>query len=149
WQTGRPVSSSDRPAPGSLPASSTDAFRHLERIARAVVREAALLRQHSRGSVAVILRPGAQTQLHLHLAQRNGEMEASVRCERGNFQQLNALWPQLQETLAGQRVRLAPLQDSALATGDSPSNAAAENAFSQSGQHSRRHGPEEGSLAER
>jgi hypothetical protein len=40
-----------------------------------------------------------------------------VRCERGDFHQLNALWSQLQESLGQQKVRLAPLQESATDSG--------------------------------
>jgi hypothetical protein len=67
--------------------------------------------------MAVVLRPDANTELFLHLSRRDGQIEASVRCERGDFHQLNALWSQLQDALAQQKVRLNPLQESASDTG--------------------------------
>jgi hypothetical protein len=96
----------------SVPVSrSPDAAAAVERISKLVQRETALFRQHGSDSMAVILRPDAGTELVLHLSQNNGQLEANVRCERGDFQQLNALWSQLQESLSHQKVRLAPLQE--------------------------------------
>ncbi len=111
WQVGRPVSSSDRPAPNASSAGQTDPMLTVERISNLLQRETALVRPHSSDSMSVVLQPDAGTELVVHLAQRNGQIEASVRCERGDFEHLNALWPQLQDSLAQQKVRLAPLQD--------------------------------------
>jgi len=73
-----------------------------------------------------------------------------VRCERGDFDQLSALWPQLQESLAGQKVRLAPLQESSLNLPNPPPPRSGGTDLSQSGQHSHRQSaPGEESLAER
>ena len=109
-QTGRPVGSSDRPAPDSVRAADTTGA--VERISRLVLNEAALVRQHGSDSMAVVLRPDADTELFVHFARRNGQIEATVRCERGDAQLLGALWTQLQDSLAQQKVRLAPLQES-------------------------------------
>jgi hypothetical protein len=84
----------------------------VERISKLVLGEAALIKQHSSESMAVVLRPDAETELFVHLTQRNGQIEATVRCERGDLQHLGALWGQLQESLAQQKIRLAPLQES-------------------------------------
>jgi len=111
WQTGRPVSSSDRPATESINPQPADTTGRVERISRLVLGEAALIKQHSSDSMAVVLRPDAETELLVHLTQRNGQIEATVRCERGDWQQLGALWSQLQESLAQHKVRLAPLQE--------------------------------------
>jgi len=112
WQMGRPVSSSDRPALQAASAASIDPMLTVERISGLLQRETALVRPHSSDAMSVVLRPDAATELVVHLAQRNGRIEATVRCERGDFEHLNALWPQLQHSLAQQKVRLAPLQDS-------------------------------------
>ena len=112
WQTGRPVSSSDRPSSDSLAARAVDTTGTVERISKLVLGEVALVKQHSSDSMAVVLRPDAETELFVHLTQRNGQIEATVRCERGDMQHLGALWGQLQESLAQQKVRLAPLQES-------------------------------------
>jgi len=109
WQTGRPVSSSDRPS-SDAPAIRVDTTGTVERISRLVLAEVALIKQHSSDSLAVVLRPDAETELFVHLTQRNGQIEATVRCERGDLQHLGALWGQLQESLAQQKVRLAPLE---------------------------------------
>jgi hypothetical protein len=109
WQTGRPVSSSDRPA-SDAPAIRVDTTGTVERISRLVLAEVALIKQHSSDSLAVVLRPDAETELFVHLTQRNGQIEAAVRCERGDLQHLGAWWGQLQESLAQQKVRLAPLE---------------------------------------
>lgn len=112
WQTGRPVSGTDRtildpPAPEASAAAAS-----VERISSLVLREAALVKKYGSDSMAVVLRPDAETELFVHLTQRNGQVEATVRCERGDAQHLGALWPQLQESLAQQKVRLAPLEES-------------------------------------
>lgn len=77
-------------------------------------------------ALVVTLRPDSLTELHLELNHRNGEVEAVIRCERGNFQELNAQWSQLQDSMAQQKVRLAPLQDAnsanAKASNDLPMN---------------------------
>jgi hypothetical protein len=111
WQTGRPVSSSDRPSSDAANGRTVDTTGTVERISRLVLGEAALIKQHSSDSMAVVLRPDAETELFVHLTQRNGQIEATVRCERGDLQHLGALWGQLQESLAQQKVRLAPLQE--------------------------------------
>ena len=83
----------------------------MERIASLMVRESTLVKKHGSDSMAVVLRPDAETELFVHLSQRDGQIEATVRCERGDVQHLGALWSQLQESLAQHKVRLAPLQD--------------------------------------
>jgi hypothetical protein len=144
WQTGRPVSSSDRPA-SDVPGLRVDTTGTVERISRLVLAEVALIKQHSSDSLAVVLRPDAETELFVHLTQRNGKIEATVRCERGDLQHLSALWGQLQESLAHQKVRLAPLEQP-------PSN---QSNFHQptgldanSGQGSPRQSPEKQSMDE-
>jgi len=109
WQTGRPVDGSDRSAPDS---SRIDATVAVERVSKLILNEAALVKQYGSDSMAVVLRPDADTELYVHFAQRNGQIEATVRCERGDAQLLGASWVQLQESLAQQKIRLAPLQES-------------------------------------
>lgn len=110
WQTARTVG--DAESPESSPETrQVDASGTVERISSLVLRETALLKKHGSDSMAVVLRPDAETELFVHLSQRDGQIEATVRCERGDAQQIGALWGQLQESLAQQKVRLAPLQD--------------------------------------
>jgi limonene-1,2-epoxide hydrolase len=112
WQTGREVSNTERPTSDVAPLSETDGSATVERISTLLLREASLVKKHGSDSMAVVLRPDAETELFVHLSQRDGQVEASVRCERGDAQHLGALWSQLQESLAGQKVRLAPLESS-------------------------------------
>lgn len=118
WQSGRSVSASDRPVLDPTAPAPANAAASVERISSLVLREAALVKKYSSDSMAVVLRPDAETELFVHLTQRNGQVEATVRCERGDAQHLSALWPQLQESLALQKVRLAPLEDPAGARGN-------------------------------
>jgi hypothetical protein len=118
WQTGRSVSASDQPVLETSDGEPSSASATVERISSLVLREAALVKKYSSDSMAVVLRPDAETELFVHLTQRNGQVEATVRCERGDAQHLGALWPQLQESLAQHKVRLAPLEDSAGARGN-------------------------------
>ena len=150
WQTGRPVSRSDRPAPDSQAVHGPEAARTVEQLSGLVMRETAVLKQHTPDSMAVVLRPDANTELFMHLTQREGHIEASVRCERGNFDQINALWPQLQESLAGQKVRLAPLQESTEPQRDPQGAPGQMMNFSESDQRSRRQSmPEDDSTSDR
>jgi len=150
WQTGRPVSRIDRSAPDSQVAHGPEAARTVEQLSGLVMRETAVLKQHTPDSMAVVLRPDANTELFMHLTQRDGHIEASVRCERGNFDQINALWPQLQESLAGQKVRLGPLQESIEPQRDPQGTPGHMMNFSESEQRSRRQSmPEDDSTSDR
>ena len=143
WAPGRPEV--DRPvlesSASAAPATgATEATRTVERIEGLLVREAGLLRLHSPDSMAVVLRPDGQTELLVHLTQRDGRIEASVRCERGDFQQLGALWGQLQEALAGQKIQLAPLQEASGRTAEAGASLMNGAGFSGGGQSSRQPG---------
>lgn len=83
-----------------------------EKIAQLVTTEATMVRR-SGAILSVVLRPDANTELFVQLARRDGQLEATVRCERGDTTALGAHWGQLQESLARQNVRLAPMQDAA------------------------------------
>jgi hypothetical protein len=58
----------------------------------------------------VVLRPDAQTQLHLQVEKVNGHVQVQARCERGDFASLEAHWGAIQNTLATQGIRVEPLQ---------------------------------------
>lgn len=91
--------------PVSIPGNA-----QADRIAHLVATEAALMVSHRADSLAVVIRPDAQTELFLQLRQHNGQIEAFVRCERGDITSLGAGWGELQERLARQDIRLSPLQ---------------------------------------
>lgn len=111
WQTARTVGEADAAATGADGVKAADTTGTVERISSLIARESALVKKHGSDSMAVVLRPDAETELFVHLSQRDGQIEATVRCERGDAHQLGALWSQLQDSLAAQKVRLAPLQE--------------------------------------
>jgi len=115
---------------GATATTKATSAEAVERVSKLIGRETVLFRQHASDSMAVVLRPDANTELFLHLSRRDGQIEASVRCERGDFNQLNAMWSQLQEALAQQKVRLNPLQESSNDMGSfyrNPDGSASQN----------------------
>jgi hypothetical protein len=98
----------------------------LERLEQIISREVITVRQTGAETLGVALRLDSNTQLFLQLTTNNGHVQASVRCERGQFAPEEAQWAQLQQSLARQNVELLPM------TGGSNLN------FQQpSGEHSR------------
>ena len=71
--------------------------------------EVRLFKNAGPGELSVLLKPDLRTEIVLHLRTSEGRVEATVRCERGDFQTLNAEWGQLRESLAPQGVHLLPL----------------------------------------
>jgi hypothetical protein len=72
--------------------------------------EVANLRQRGDATMTLALRPDNGTELKLEMrVARDGTIHASVRCERGDFQTLNAQWPHLQQSLAAQGIRVNDL----------------------------------------
>lgn len=77
-----------------------------------LVQEHALrLRLTSRDSLEVVIRPDANTELHLEICQRNGQIQATLRCDAGQAAHWGAGWSRLQENLALHGVQLAPLAE--------------------------------------
>lgn len=72
--------------------------------------EVANIRQRSDTTMTVVLRPDSGTQLSLDISiARDGSVHAQARCERGDFQSLQAQWPQLQQSLAAHGIKIADL----------------------------------------
>jgi hypothetical protein len=70
------------------------------------------LRQRGNTTMTVALRPDSATELRLEISvARDGSIQANVRCERGDFQTLSAQWPQLQQSLAAQGIRVTDLSN--------------------------------------
>jgi hypothetical protein len=109
WQLGQLGGSLDQAVKTS--PERKDYSAAVERLSSLVRREAALVRQYHSDSMAVVLRPDTDTELFVHFSRRHGQIEVTIRCERGDTLPLAALWPQLQESLAHHKVRLAPLQE--------------------------------------
>lgn len=103
-------------------ASHESAIERIHRLESLVTREVSLLRRSDAQSVSMVLRPDRDTELSVWLSQRDGRMEAEIRCERGDFAGLNGQWRQLQEVLADQHVRLLPLREAGQAVAESSSS---------------------------
>jgi hypothetical protein len=85
----------------------------LDRIEMLITREAANIRENGAERLGVSVKVDAQTELFLQLTQKDGQLQATLRCERGDFSALDSQWAQLQQTLARQNVQLMPLGDGA------------------------------------
>ena len=117
-----------------------------------ISRELTLVRQLGADALAIVLKPDSRTELFLQISQRDGRTEVLIRCERGDYDHLRQHWAQLQSTLAGQDVTLAPLQRPTLApqeltdparTATSTSTGGGNgSAHTGNGHHSQQHQPE-------
>jgi hypothetical protein len=96
---------------GGVEATSGTAVRTTEQLLQNLTREVAQFKRFNAESMAVVLKPDGQTEIFLHLASRNGQIEIQARFERGDFASLNGQWTQLQQTLSQQGVRLSNLQE--------------------------------------
>jgi hypothetical protein len=84
---------------------------HPEALGHVILNHVAEMKQLNAATLAVVLRPDAQTELFLHLYQRNDGIEVHVQCDQGHYEAFNANWGQLQQTLALQGIRVAPLNE--------------------------------------
>ena len=113
-QTAPSAEAAPVPAPVSAP---------LDRLEQMIFRQVVDFRQTGAQSLGVTLKVDAQTQLFLQLTTSNGQVRASVRCDRGTFSAPDSQWAQLQQSLARQNVQLLPLDaGSRPALGPSPDN---------------------------
>ena len=87
----------------------------MEKVQTLISREVTLVRQLGADALAIVLKPDSRTELFLQISHLDGKTEAMIRCERGDFEHLQKNWAQLQSSLAGQHITLAPLQRSTLA----------------------------------
>ncbi len=113
----------------------------VERVAHLVGQEVISVRQSGANSLAVSLKLDPQTELFLQLTHHDGQVQASLRCERGNVEGLNSHWGQLQESLARQNVHLLPLEDKAssrTAAYNQPSGDTSSRSFNESSQGQQR-----------
>jgi len=92
-------------------SAGTPAAPALSQVERMISREVTMVRQSGAESLAVTLKVDSRTSLFLQLTNHNGQIEASVRCEKGGAGVLDSHWGELQESLARQNVQLLPLQD--------------------------------------
>jgi hypothetical protein len=124
---------------GAKSQSADAAAVQVERVAHLVNQEVVMVRQSGANSLAVSLKVDSRTELFLQLTNHDGQIQASIRCERGNIEGLGSHWGELQESLARQNVQLMPLEDRTLSRSNSTLNPPAEStswhAFDQSSQN--------------
>jgi hypothetical protein len=113
----------------------------VERVTRLVTQEVAMIKQSGANSLAVSLKIDPQTELFLQLTNHDGQIQASLRFERGGIAGLDSHWGQLQESLSRQNVQLLPLEEKfpsrASVVTSSPDNATSRQ-FDQSAQNKSR-----------
>jgi hypothetical protein len=103
-------------------AASSPANGQLARIEQLISREVVIIREKGADSLGVSLKVDANTQLFLQLTNHNGQLQASLRCERGDFSALDSQWTQLQQALARQNVQLMPPAGGASSSSQQPSD---------------------------
>ncbi|HZQ48082.1 MAG TPA: hypothetical protein VFC07_13780 [Verrucomicrobiae bacterium] len=91
-------------------ASSSSATQ-VEKLSALINQEMVTIRQSGAASLAVSLKVDAHTEVFVQLTSHEGQIQASVRCERGSFPVLGTHWDQLQESLARQNIQLIPSAD--------------------------------------
>jgi len=84
----------------------------MERLEQMISREVITVRQTGAQTLGVAVNLDSDTQLFLQLTTNNGLVQASVRCERGQFAPEDSQWAQLQQSLARQNVELLPMTGS-------------------------------------
>lgn len=114
-----------------------------ERVANLVSQEVVTIRQSGANSLAVSLKLDPKTELFLQLTNHNGQIQASIRCERGSVAGLDSHWGNLQDSLARQNVQLLPLENKQRTPVFTPVSATNNTpGFNQSSQNPRRQMPE-------
>jgi hypothetical protein len=94
-------------------ASADPSASPAERLAHLLNQQVVMIRQSSANNLAVSLKLDPQTELSVQLTKHNGQVEASVRWERGSVAGMESHWKDLQDSLARQNVVLLPLESKA------------------------------------
>lgn len=96
------------PSP-SVPTTTSKASEQLE---LTLGREVMRFRTFNAESMAVAFKPDKSTEIFLHLARSNGEVDVKAQFDRGDFSALSCQWNQLQETMRQRGVKLNALEES-------------------------------------
>lgn len=83
----------------------------VDKIGELITREVRMFKRGADDQVDVVLTPDSKTQITLRLQWRDGQVEVQAKCELGDHRSLSLQWAQLQNSLAVQGVRLAPLTE--------------------------------------
>ncbi len=113
----------DSSAAGAGPVADSPAAQ-VERVSNFIAQEALTIRFSGATSLAVSLKLDHQTELFVHLTNHAGQIQASLRCERGSIAGLEGHWPQLQESLARQNIQLLPPENRSFSQSDSSASGA-------------------------
>ncbi len=81
----------------------------IEQLFSSIRAEVVIMRRVQPDMLSVVLRPDSGTEIVVQMTNTNGEVHAHIRCERGDFDGLNAQWGDLQRSMAAQGVKLEPL----------------------------------------
>jgi len=112
-----------------------------ERVGHLVNQQVTMMRQSGANNLAVSLKVDPHTELSLQLTNHNGQIEASVRWERGSSAGLGNHWKDLQESLGRLNVQLLPLKNevsSRTSAFNSVANATPSSYFNQTSQNPQR-----------
>jgi hypothetical protein len=92
-----------------LPASAPVRLTFVEIVAYGVAETAVEFKKLGAQSMAVLLKPDAQTELYLTLQMQEGRIQISARLDAGDAETFQAHWSELQQALARQGVDLSDL----------------------------------------
>ena len=81
----------------------------VDKVIESIRAEVVMMRRMQPDMLSVVLRPDSGTEIVVQMTNTNGEVHAHIRCERGDFDGLNAQWGDLERSMAAQGVKLAPL----------------------------------------
>ncbi len=95
-----------------------DRMDAVERLRSVIHHEMAVLKASGGDSLAVVVRPTADSEIFIQLTREKGGVEAFVRMEKGDAAELRRQWAHLEGALAEQQVRLQPLQAGSSTTDD-------------------------------
>jgi hypothetical protein len=82
------------------------------RLQQLILGEVTVMRHFQPDKMEVVLRPDSQTRISLQLHLRGDQVDATARCDEGNYTLLNTHWGDLQRDMERGGVHLAPLRDS-------------------------------------
>ena len=118
---GSPSPALEIPPVQNMTTQAEQVTQRIERIGELLHTECMLMRQVKPASLSAVLRPDAETEIHIQLRfDRNG-IEATCRCEKGDMQSLQSGWTDLQRQLSQQGVRLMPIQGASETAGTASS----------------------------
>jgi len=112
--------------------SRTRSSINLEPVQTLISNWAIDIRRTKADTMEVVLKPNPETEVALRLSLQHGSVDVAAELKRGDLAGVTAYWPQLQESLSGQGIRLGAVQSS---NGGDLSGRASTGQFHQSDRH--------------